>query len=86
MTDAPREFEGWTLFPTNALPPFHSDAGSVTTERAVWPFARSMQDLRLFLFTDLTHPDDPDARAIYVLDCGPALSRLCERLTGGDAP
>lgn len=74
------KFEHWKLLPATTFPCMYSDVGEIKFDDQEWRIGRSEQDLSLYVFTTLPHPDNPNVTAIYKLSCGDLIPPLCDHI------
>ncbi len=75
-----QQFEDWELMSANSYPALYSDVGEIKFDNNNFRIGRSEQDLSLFIFTDLPHPDNPKRKATYRLNCGVFIERLADHI------
>lgn len=75
-----RQFEDWELMSANSFPTLYRDVGEVKFDNNSFRIGRSEQDLSLYIFTDLPHPDNPKRKATYRLNCGVFIERLADHI------
>lgn len=78
--NAVASFESWTLMPATAYPCLYTEVGEIRVDDQEWRIGRSEQDLSLYLFTQLPHPENPRRKAIYRLRCGDLIPPLCDHI------
>lgn len=81
---AVRQFGDWELMSANSYSSLYSDVGEIKFDNNTFRIGRSEQDLSLYIFTDLPHPDNPERRATYRLNCGVFIERLADHIMNGE--